>query len=172
MASPIPLEAPVTMAARSGMAGIQPCRSGALRPARTAAVPQRAALGRGAVDHVVQALVDLGEDARALGVRELAVLDRLVEPCGLRGLQRRLQAVDRLALVLGDGGQRLAAALRVEELLPGHPEVLGRRIEPATEPRPGVPEATGTRPRPAAPEARPAQEREPVRLRDPLLEPV
>src|SRR3954471_1186830 len=172
MASPIPLDAPVTMAARPGMAGIQPCRTEALWPARAVAAAERAVLGRSAVDQVVQALVDLGEDARALGVRELAVLDRLVEPRGLRGLQRRLQAVDRLALLLGDGGQRLAAALSVEELLLGHPEILGRGIEPAAEAPPGGPGPTEPRPRPAAPEARTAQQREPVGLRDPLLEPL
>src|SRR4051794_25141588 len=127
MARPIPLEAPVTIAARSGMDRYptSPCPCAAstrLAPAEPR--PRRAALGRRVVDDVVDVLIEVGGELVALRLRQLAVLDRLVEPLGRLTLDRRLEAVDRLAVGrLGDVRQRFAALQLIAQLLLGQPEI-------------------------------------------------
>src|SRR4051794_5678421 len=87
------------------------------------------ALGRGAVDQVVQALVEVGQDLRLLVGRQLLVGHGLIELLADGVLHRRLQAGDVLVLGLGDIGERLAGLqLRAQRVL-AEPEVGGRRIE-------------------------------------------
>ena len=95
----------------------------------------------------------------------MPVLDGLIEVLGLRGLDRRLQAVDRLAGGrLGDVGQRLAGLELLSELVLGQPEVVRgarrcRRTRDRSPDRPGRPARRapgGAPPRDMGPERRSA----------------
>src|SRR4051812_1706978 len=93
------------------------------------AVPEAAAtLGRLAVDDVVDVALELLEHLVALGVGQHLVGDGLVE-LGLRLVDDgALEAVDVLALRLGDVCERLARLELPVELLLGEAEVLRRRV--------------------------------------------
>ena len=72
-------------------------------------------LARG-VHHRSRLLLQAGNDLVSVGLRQLAVRDRLIETLRRRGNERVDELVDRLALVLGDLRERLAALERRTEL--------------------------------------------------------
>src|SRR3954451_19684121 len=114
MARPTPLEAPVTMAARSAGMGRYETGPAVLAPAVPAA---RTADGRREVDELVEVLVDLGEHPVPLRRGQVPVLDGLVELGGEVRLERRLQPVDGLAARrLHDVRERLAGSQLLAQL--------------------------------------------------------
>src|SRR3954451_17245985 len=146
MASPMPLEAPVTMAARVAGMGRYPTSPGPpeARSAPAELRPTRLALRGRVADDGVDPLVEVGDDLVLLGTRQAPVLDGLVELLDRGGLDRGLQARDRLAAGrLRDVRQRLPGPKLLVELVLGQAEVLGGTLdgaeamaESATTPRP------------------------------------
>src|SRR5262249_18480104 len=87
------------------------------------------ALRPGSVDEVGDVLPDVAQELVGLSLRELAVLDGLVEVALGVGHQRVDEPVDGLLLILGDVRERLAALELRQKLGLTEAEVVGRRAQ-------------------------------------------
>src|SRR3954468_10969440 len=94
-------------------------------------------VARLAVDDVVDVALQPVVDVVGLRLRELLVAHRRVEVGLLRGEDRLLEAVEVLALRLGDVGQRLAVLELVAQGALAQPQVLGGGVEVVRAEQPG-----------------------------------
>ena len=129
-----------------------------LAPAELRAVR---ALRRRAVDHVVEPVVDVGEDLRLLRLGQLPVLDGLVELLRHVAFIAAFRPATSLFCALATSASDLPSCSCSRSCVLGQPEVVRRAVEAEarSRSRDRLAEARAARPRGLPPRIRPAEQR-------------